>query len=174
VSRARRGRRPTRRARTCARGRRAGEIVDPAGVQLSEIEIDLAPADAAGENLVLDRIRAALARFPGVTFSVNTFLVERIDETISGSTAPVVVSVYGQSLDELDRTAQEIAQWLGTLHGVAGVSVESPAGAPEWSIRLKPKSLGRWGLGPAEVLDVIQNAFQGVAAAQVTATAWST
>jgi CzcA family heavy metal efflux pump len=145
---------------------RASEIVDPAGVQLSEIEIDLAPTDAAGEDLALKRIRAALARFPGVTSSVNTFLVERIDETISGSTAPVVVSVYGQSLDELDRTAQEIARWLGTLHGVAGVSVESPAGAPEWSVRLKPESLGRWGLRPAEVLDVIQNAFQGAVAAQ--------
>lgn len=145
---------------------RASEVVDPAGVQLSEIEIDLAPMNAAGEELALGRIRAALARFPGVTSSVNTFLVERIDETISGSTAPVVVSVYGQSLDEIDRKAQEIAQWLVTLRGTAGVSVESPAGAPAWSVRLKPECLSRWGLRPAEVLDVIQNAFQGTAAAQ--------
>lgn len=145
---------------------RASEVVDPAGVQLSEIEIDLAPIDAAGEERALRRIRAALARFAGVTSSVNTFLVERIDETISGSAAPVVASVYGASLDEIDRTAQDIAQWLGTLRGAAGVSVQSPSGAPEWSIRLKPERLGRWGLRPAEVLDVIQTAFQGAAAAQ--------
>jgi Cu/Ag efflux pump CusA len=145
---------------------RASDIVDPVGVQLSEIEIDLAPMNGAGEERALAGIRAALARFPGVTSSVNTFLVERIDETISGSTAPVVVSVYGQSLDEIDRKAQEIAQWLGSLRGVAGVNVESPAGAPALSVRLKPERLSQWGLKPADVLDVIQNAFQGGTAAQ--------
>ena len=145
---------------------RASEIIDPVPVHLSEIEIDLAPTNTAGEEATLGRIRAALARFPGVTSSVNTFLVERIDETISGSAAPVVVSVYGQSLDDIDRKAQEVARWLGTLRGAAGVRVESRAGAPAWSVRLKPEMLSRWGLRPAEVLDVIQVAFQGTTAAQ--------
>ncbi|HEY1230096.1 MAG TPA: efflux RND transporter permease subunit, partial [Ramlibacter sp.] len=146
---------------------RAGEVVDPAGVRLSEMEIDLAPMNAAGQARALRGVREVLARFPGVTSSANTFLVERIDETISGSTAPVVVSLYGQSLDELDRKAAEVAQWLGTLHGAASVRVAAPAGSPEWSIRLRPGQLGRWGLRPAEVLDAIQNAMQGVTAAQV-------
>ncbi|GAB3468697.1 efflux RND transporter permease subunit [Massilia terrae] len=146
---------------------RAGEVVDPANVRLSEMEIDLQPMDAAGQERSLREVRNALARFPGLTSSVNTFLVERIDETISGSTAPVVLSLYGQSLDELDRKAAEVAQWLGTLRGAAGVRVGAPAGSPEWSIRLRPEQLSRYGLRPAEALDAIQAAMQGVAAAQV-------
>lgn len=145
---------------------RASDVVDPAGVQLSELEIDLTPMNAAGEDAALRRIRGTLARFPGVTASVNTFLVERIDETISGSTAPVVVNVFGPSLDTVDRKAQEIAQWLGTLRGAASVRVESPAGMPEWSIRLKPDQLNRWGFRPAEVLEAIETACEGTIAAQ--------
>ncbi len=146
---------------------RASEVVDPASVRLSELDIELAPMNTAGQKRALRAIRAVLARFPGVTSSVNTFLVERIDETISGSAAPVAVSLYGQSLDELDRKAAEVARWLGTLQGAASVRVAAPAGAPEWSIRLRQEQLGRYGLRPADVLDTIQSAMQGVAAAQV-------
>ena len=145
---------------------RANEIVDPAGVQLSELHIALQPMGASGQKTVLWQIRETLATFPGVSASVNTFLVERIDETISGTTAPVVVNVFGEDLDVVDRKAQEIAHLMGTIHGVAGVRVESPPGIPELSIRLKPEQLGRWGFKPVEVLDAIQNAYQGATVAQ--------
>src|SRR3546814_9447771 len=69
------------------RAGRADEVVDPVGVQLSEFEVDLKPMNASKQDATLQRIRNELASFPGISTSVNTFLVERIDETISGSTA---------------------------------------------------------------------------------------
>jgi CzcA family heavy metal efflux pump len=145
---------------------RASEIVDPAGVQLSELEIDLLPMDAAGQEQVLRRIRETLASFPGVVSSVNTFLVERIDETISGVPAPVVVNVVGDDLDLIDRKAQEIARVLGAIRGAASVRVDSAAGIPELAIRLKPERLSQWGFRPVEVLEGIQYAYQGATVAQ--------
>ena len=149
------------------RAGRANEVVDPMGVQLSEFEVDLEPMSASGQSRALRRIQQALARFPGLTTSVNTFLVERIDETISGVTAPVVVNVFGDNLDVIDRKAQEIAHLLGTIRGVAGVRVESPPGIPELDVRLKPDQLSRWGFRPVDVLDAIQSAYQGATASQV-------
>jgi len=149
------------------RAGRANEVVDPMGVQLSEFEVDLEPMSASGQSGALRRIQQALARFPGLTTSVNTFLVERIDETISGVTAPVVVNVFGDNLDVIDRKAQEIAHLLGTIRGVAGVRVESPPGIPELDVRLKPDQLSRWGFRPVDVLDAIQSAYQGATASQV-------
>ncbi|AIP66669.1 efflux RND transporter permease subunit [Burkholderia thailandensis] len=146
---------------------RANEVVDPMGVQLSEFEVDLKPMGASGQRATLHRIRQSLARFPGLTTSVNTFLVERIDETISGVSAPVVVNVFGDDLDVIDRKAQEIARLLGTIRGAASVHVESPPGIPELEIRLEPDQLSRWGFRPADVLDAIQSAYQGAAASQV-------
>jgi Cu/Ag efflux pump CusA len=121
---------------------------------------------AARQSTTLLHIQQALARFPGLTTSVNTFLVERIDETISGVTAPVVVNVFGDDLDVIDRKAQEIARLLGTIHGAAGVNVESPPGIPELDVRLKPDQLSRWGFRPVDVLDAIQSAWQGATVAQ--------
>jgi len=145
---------------------RANEVVDPVGVQLSEFNVDLVPAGASAQNAILERIRETLARFPGITTSVNTFLVERIDETISGVTAPVVVNVFGDDLDIVDRKAQEIARLIGTIRGAATVRVESPPGIPELNIRLKPDRLSKWGFKPVEVLEAIQNAYQGATVAQ--------
>lgn len=149
------------------RAGRADEVVDPAGVQLSEFEVGLVPMNAERQRSTLRRIREALARFPGLSTSINTFLVERIDETISGVTAPVVVNVFGNNLDVIDRTAQRIARLLGTMHGVASVRVGSPAGIPELDVRLKPAQLSRWGLRPVEVLDAIQSAYQGATVSQI-------
>ena len=148
------------------RAGRANEVVDPVGVQLSEFEVDLQPMSAAEQDATLQRIRDALAGFPGVTTSVNTFLVERIDETISGVTAPVVINVFGDNLDVIDRKALEIAQLIGTIHGAASVRVTSPPGIPELAVKLKPDQLSRWGFRPVEVLDAIQSAYQGTAVAQ--------
>jgi CzcA family heavy metal efflux pump len=148
------------------RAGRANGVVDPVGVQLSEFEVDLEPMSAARQNAILHRIQEALARFPGLTTSVNTFLVERIDETISGVTAPVAVNVFGDNLDVIDRKAQDIARLLGTIRGAASVRVESPPGIPELDVRLKPDQLSRWGFRPVDVLDAIQSAYQGSTVAQ--------
>jgi CzcA family heavy metal efflux pump len=149
------------------RAGRASGVVDPTGVQLSEFEVDLKPTGASGQSWALYRIRQALARFPGLSTSVNTFLEERIDETISGTTAPVVVNVFGNNLDVIDRTAQQIAQLIGTIHGVASVRVDSPPGIPELDVRLNPDALSRWGFRPVEVLDAIQAAYAGVTVSQI-------
>ncbi|MDR3098828.1 MAG: efflux RND transporter permease subunit, partial [Paraburkholderia sp.] len=149
------------------RAGRANGVVDPTGVQLSEFEVDLKPMGATDQNWALYRIRQALARFPGLSTSVNTFLEERIDETISGTTAPVVVNVFGNNLDVIDRTAQQIAQLIGTIHGVASVRVDSPPGIPELDVRLDPDAVSRSGLRPVEVLDAIQAAYAGVSVAQI-------
>jgi len=148
------------------RAGRANEVVDPVGVQLSEFEVDLEPMGAARQSVALRRIQDALTRFPGLTTSVNTFLVERIDETISGVTAPVAVNVFGDNLDVIDRKAQEIARLLATIRGAASVRVESPPGIPELDVRLKPDQLSRWGFRPVDVLDVIQSAYLGSTVAQ--------
>jgi Cu/Ag efflux pump CusA len=148
------------------RAGRADEVVDPAGVQLSEFEVDLKPRSASEQSTTLQRIRDALASFPGVSTSVNTFLVERIDETISGSTAPVVVNVFGDNLDVIDRKALEIAQLMGKIDGAINVRVESPPGIPELAVRLKPDQLSRWGFRPIDVLNTIQDAYQGTTVAQ--------
>ena len=58
-------------------------------------------------------VQSKLREFAGVNSSVETFLTERIEETLSGYTAAVAVNVFGNDLDMLDREAQEVATQTG-------------------------------------------------------------
>lgn len=149
------------------RAGRAAEVVDPVGVNTGEFEVDLKPMSGSEQARTLNDIRRTLANFPGLTTSANTFLTERIDETISGYTAPVVVNIFGNDLDVLDAKAQEIARILNTIPGAVGVGVQSPPGTPQLVIRLRQDQLTRFGFEPVDVLEAIQAAYQGVTVAQV-------
>ncbi|MDY7560684.1 efflux RND transporter permease subunit [Pseudomonas sp. 10B1] len=149
------------------RAGRASEVVDPTGVHVSEFEVDLNSVSAAEETKAVARIQQVLASFPGLTTSVNTFLTERVDESISGVTAPVVINVFGPDLDVLDSKAQEIAQVISQIPGNIGLRVESAQHVPQLTIRLRPEQLTHWGFEPVDVMDAIQVAYDGVTASQI-------
>ena len=149
------------------RAGRASDVVDPVGVNVSELEVDLKPLSGNEQLRALAAIRSALDGFAGLTTSVNTFLTERIDETISGYAAPVIVNVYGNDLDVIDGKAREVLQALNAVQGAIGVSMQSPPGTPGWSVRLRPDQLARYGIAPVDALEAVQTAFEGVSASQV-------
>jgi CzcA family heavy metal efflux pump len=149
---------------------RAGraELADETnGTHHSEIEVDLKPTNAEEAEKTLVEIRERLAEIPGANFSVNTFLTERIEETLSGFTAPVVVNVLGNDLDVLDQKARQIARILAKVRGAADVQVQSPPGMPVLNIRLRQDDLARWGLTSIEVLDAVSVAYQGEKVGQI-------
>ncbi|MGZ3311660.1 MAG: efflux RND transporter permease subunit, partial [Xanthobacteraceae bacterium] len=144
------------------RAGRAEESEDTWGPHYSEFEVDLKaglPGDEA-EKAQAD-IRRTFVGFVGVNAAVMTFLTERIEETLSGYTAAVVVNVFGNDLDLLDHKAQEIARALGEIPGAADVQVQSPPGLPQLTIRLRKPDLERWGFDAVEVLELIRAAYQG-------------
>jgi len=149
------------------RAGRADDVVDPAGVQLSEFDVAVQPGSTVGQARILAGIQAALSTFPGLTTSVNTFLVERINETISGATAPVAIRVFGNNLDVIDQTAEQIARLVATLPGAASVRLDAPTGTPEIMVRLKQSVLARNGYRAADVLAAIRIAFHGSIVAQI-------
>jgi len=132
----------------------------------SEFHVELKPNLGEQQEKVADDIRALLGSFPGLQFEVLTFLGDRLSETISGETAPIVVNVFGDDLDELDAKAKEIAGVLGTIPGHADIQVKSPPGSPQITIRLRPDRLTEFGFRPVEVLEAVETAYQGAVVAQ--------
>jgi CzcA family heavy metal efflux pump len=131
---------------------------DVYGPQSSELEVDLkppVPEDA------LDQIREKLNAIPGAAFAINTFLAERIEETISGYTAPVVAEVVGNDLDVLDAKAQEVSRVLSQVPGATDVQLTSPPGTPELLVRLRPADVARYGFDPVDVLESLSVAYSG-------------
>ena len=140
---------------------RAERGADTYGSHYSEYEVRLQALSGSEQENALNRLRATLNDFPGILHEANTFLTERVDETISGYTAPVVVNLYGHDLAELDAKAIELAQLMQTIPGATDIVLRSPPGTPLLQVRLQPELLASHGLRPLETASVVQTAFRG-------------
>lgn len=140
---------------------RAERGADTYGPHYSEYEVRLEPMNGIGQQAALERLRAILGDFPGLDYEANTFLTERIDETISGYTAPVAINVYGADLDRLDAKAHEIAELMKSLEGAREVRLRSPPAAPMLQVRLLPERLASYGIRPLEAAEAAQTAYEG-------------
>jgi CzcA family heavy metal efflux pump len=155
---------------------RAPNAADTFGTHYSEFEVEIGTVSGAEQERIFHDIREELAGetedddgdgkvelgFVGANFAINTFLTERIEETISGYAAGLVINIYGQDLDALDRDAQKVAKLLSSIRGVRDVIVQSPPETPEIVIRLKQEKLALWGLQPMDVLETVRACYEGV------------
>ena len=139
---------------------------DTWGTHRGEMHVELKPTAGEDQEKVQDAIREVLAKFPGVQTEVLTFLGDRIGETISGETAQVVVNIFGEDLDVLDKKANEVAAALNKVPGAADVQVSAPPGAPRLLIKLRPERLTQFSFRPVEVLEAVRTAYQGDVVAQ--------
>ena len=151
---------------------RASNAADTFGTHYSEFEIEIGTTSGEEQTRILQDIRdvisgAGNAGFVGITFGINTFLTERIEETISGYTSAIVINIFGNNLDELDRDAQGIAGLVAGMHGAADVAVQSPSGTPQVVVRLRNDKLLQWGLAPVDVLDAIRVVYENTPITQV-------
>jgi Cu/Ag efflux pump CusA len=141
------------------RAGRAEVATDTNGIHESEIDVNMQAINGAQVQATEDGIRRVLAQVPGAILTSNSLLTERINETLSGYGAAVVVNIFGNDLDQMDQAAAQIPHILATVPGGSEVAVESPPGMPEVQIRLRPESLARWGFEPVNVLDAVRTAY---------------
>jgi len=146
---------------------RAERGADTFGSHYSEFEVDLdINLSGAEQQGVLDTIRDTLNEFPGLRYEAHNFLSERIHETISGYTTPIVVNIYGNDLDALDKKATEVAAVMKTVDGASSVQVQSSSSTPQLQIALRLDKLNEHGLAPLEVVNSIKISFEGLSVAK--------
>ena len=163
---------------------RAPNGADTFATHYSEFEIEVGMVSGEEQSRILQEIRERLSGeddedidddedgprppgFVGVNFAINTFLTERVEETISGYAASQVINIYGRDLDNLDGDAMAIAGVVASIKGAKDVLVQSPPGTPQLTIRLRTDKLLQWGLQPTDVLDNVRAAYESLPVAQV-------
>ncbi|MBI1396137.1 MAG: MMPL family transporter [Betaproteobacteria bacterium] len=150
---------------------RAQNGADTFGTHYSEFEVEVGALEGTRQARILRQIRDILAgkrgAYPGVAFSVNTFLTERIEETIAGFPAALAINLFGSDLDALDEDARDVAEVVGSVAGARDVQVQAPAGTPELTVRLKQDRLFAYGFDVREVLQAIQTAYEGTVVGQI-------
>jgi len=149
------------------RAGRAELSEDTWGPHYSEIEVELKPLAGGDARSVEDSLRAHLSGFPGVSFALRGFLAERIEETLTGSTAEIVVRVFGDDLDSLDAAARRLAQVVRGIPGAVDVQYDPPPVAPSVTVRLRPAALARYGLLADDVLRELETATRGTQVGEI-------
>jgi len=116
---------------------------------------------------VLREIQERLEQQPGNAFEISQPIQLRFNELISGVRSDLGIKVYGDSLDQLLATGNEIAGVLSSIPGADGVKVEQVAGLPVLSIEPNRAALYRYGLNVIDVQDVLSAATGGEEAGQL-------
>ncbi len=137
------------------------------GTHSTEFEVGFKRLNGEQAERAQGAIHRALAEFTGAAFSANSFLTERINETLSGYTAGIVVNIFGPDLDQLDADAADVARTLAQVRGAREIQLQSPPGMPKVVVRLRPQALKRWGFDPVHVLNAAETAYSGDVVGQV-------
>jgi CzcA family heavy metal efflux pump len=105
----------------------------------------------ADYDKTLARIRAVADETPGTFRDVQTYLRERIDEVLAGSTAAVVVRIFGDDLHTLGAKADEVTSRLSKVKGLVDLNRELQEDVPQIEVEAKLPVAERYGLKPGDV-----------------------
>lgn len=145
---------------------------DPMPPNVADTFVMLKPRDewpdpALPKAELVERMEQALEKLPGNNYEFTQPIQMRFNELISGVRSDLAVKLYGDDLDQLLKTAQEIQVVVKKVEGAADVKVEQTSGLPTLSIIPDRKRLDLYGLNIADVQDVVQIAMGGREAGQV-------
>ena len=119
------------------------------GVNFGENWISIDPNAPFEETVAA--VDEVIAGFPGLFRNRETYLNERIDEVLAGSSDAIVVRIFGEDLGTLRAKADEVGAILKNIDGVVEQHVELQADIPQIRIDVNLVKAERYGLKPGDV-----------------------
>lgn len=125
------------------------------------------PDPSKSKDDLIEEITKAVAEIPGNNYELSQPIQLRFNELISGVRSDIGVKIFGDDMDVLLRTGQQIASVLGQVSGAEDIKVEQIGGLPMLTIHLKRDIMARFGLSVEEVQEVISAAIGGTEAGSI-------
>jgi cobalt-zinc-cadmium resistance protein CzcA len=125
------------------------------------------PDPKRSKDNLLQAMQAAVEEIPGNNYEFTQPIQMRFNELISGVRSDVAVKVFGDDLDTLLKSGEEIAAVLEKIPGAADVKVEQVSGLPMLTVNIDRAKISRYGLNVADVQEVVEVAVGGKEAGQV-------
>lgn len=140
----------------------ADEVVGP---NFTELWISIDP-DVDYPKTVA-KVQEAMHNYPGMFCDVQTYLKERSKEVLSGTSASLVVRLFGPDLGTLRTKAKEVQQAMAAVPGVVDLKVEPQVLVPQIEIRLRPEAAERYGLTAGHVRRAATTLLRGTKAGEI-------
>ncbi len=118
------------------------------------------------QDLVAE-LNAAVQLIPGNNYEFTQPVQMRMNELIAGVRADVAVKLFGDDLDQLIASGQELEEIVGSIPGAADVKLEQVTGLPVLSIVPDRAMLASYGVSMTTVQDIVATATGGQQAGQI-------
>jgi len=143
-------------------GRRTGraELDEHAeGVHSSEIDVDLKASQRPKPEIVAD-IRSRLSVLP-LSVNVGQPISHRLDHLLSGVRAELALKLFGDDLDTLRNSAEELRSRLSKIEGIQDLQVEKQVRIPQLEIRVDYTRAALYGVQPGAVTEQLSRLSSG-------------
>ena len=116
---------------------------------------------------LVTEIESAVQTIPGNNYEFTQPIQLRFNELISGVRTDVAVKVYGDDIEVMLNSAEQIESILKEIPGAADVKVEQTTGLPMLTVKLDRASLARYGLSVDDVQQLVSTALGGTSVGEV-------
>ena len=130
--------------------------LDPVGLNESDMFFTLKPQSEwrkSDKAWLMDQIRLALTEVPGISFSFAQPIDMRVQEMIIGARGDVVVKVFGDDINQLNRLATAVAGEIKKVPGASDVFALRNEGMRYLTVAVDRIKAGRFGLNAVDVQD---------------------
>ncbi len=144
---------------------RAETATDPAPLSMNETVVTLKPREQWRPGMTWDRLIQdeldPLLRFPGMPNIWWMPIQTRIEMLTTGIRSNLAVKVFGDDLQEIERTAIAIEETLGSYPGVASTFADRVTGGYFLDFDIDREAIARYGLTIADVESIVESAIGG-------------
>lgn len=140
----------------------ADEVV---GSNFTELWISVDPQ--VDYDATVAKIQEAVEGYPGLYRDVLTYLRERIKEVLTGTSATIVLRIYGPDLTVLEQKAKEIAGTIAEVEGIADLHVQPLTMVPQVEVRFRPQAAAQFGLTPGDVRRAATTLIKGTKVGEI-------
>ncbi|MHB0962529.1 MAG: efflux RND transporter permease subunit [Gemmatimonadaceae bacterium] len=116
---------------------------------------------------LIEAFEGKFAKMPGVAFNFSQPIANRVDELLSGVKAQLAIQLFGDDLDQLVSTADQIQRVVSAVRGAEDVQTEQVTGQPQLQIKIDRAAIARYGINVEDVQEAIETAIGGEEAGQV-------
>ncbi|WP_442754338.1 efflux RND transporter permease subunit [Methylocystis sp. JAN1] len=133
--------------------------IDPVGLNETDNFLTLAPEKewrGRGMDWLMGEIRKVLDQIPGISYAFSQPIDMRVQEMIIGARGDVVVKIFGDDINELNRLTREVAAELKKIPGARDVFGLQNDGMRYLTARVDRLAAGRFGLNAGEIQDALR------------------
>lgn len=119
------------------------------------------PDPDLSKNDLIEQMQEAVAHVPGNNYEFTQPIQMRFNELISGVRSDVAVKVFGDDMEVMNSTAEDISQVLATIEGGEDIKVEQTTGLPILTVNIDRQKLARLGVNVADVQEAVEIGMKG-------------